>query len=704
MMNDVATKISSSHRERIAVVYVRQSSQYQVANNLESQRRQYDLDARAKDLGFARVQTIDDDLGRSGSGLVERPGFARLVAMVCAGEVGAVLSLEASRLARNGRDWHQLIELCGFSGALVIDAEGVYDPRLSNDRLLLGLKGTMSEFELSLFRQRSEQAIRQKAQRGELQFCLPIGYVWSPSGEIEVDPDERIRTAVQSVFDKFEQLGSARQVLLWFRNTGLLLPVARNGHGASPVVWKLPVYHSILAILTSPLYSGAYAYGRTENRIAMKTSRAEKTRGHRKPRDRWICLIRDNHEAYISWEQYERNMAAIERNTHMRGKMGPTGGRGGRCLLAGLLRCRRCGRMLHVFYTGTKGYAPRYSCQGGNINHGTPRCISFGGLRVDAMVARELLAVASPHGIDAAILASEEAAEGDRTQRKALELALQEARYQATLAERRYQANDPENRLVTATLEVRWNAALERVSAAERALSEADATRTSSVPDKELLMALAADLPRVWNAPGAPMNLKQRIARILLVEAVADVDEQRSEVVLILHWQGGQHSELRIPKNKSGRRIMDATADATEVLESLAGRFSDEAIAATLNRLRLRTGGDHTWTEGRVKFARLRAKLPAFESANKDRSMLTLQQAAKSLGVGVGVVRRLIARNVLPAKQLVPCSPWLISATDLELAEVLAAIKTIKRNQRGPRTIDPDQTNLDLTGFSSGGA
>ena len=182
MMNDVVTKISPAHRERIAVIYVRQSTQYQVANNLESQRRQYDLDARAKELGFTQVRTIDDDLGRSGSGLVDRPGFARLVAMVCAGEVGAVLSLEASRLARNGRDWHQLIELCGFSGALVIDAEGVYDPRLSNDRLLLGLKGTMSEFELILFRQRSEQAIRQKAQRGKLQFCLPVGYVWSPSG------------------------------------------------------------------------------------------------------------------------------------------------------------------------------------------------------------------------------------------------------------------------------------------------------------------------------------------------------------------------------------------------------------------------------------------------------------------------------------------------------------------------------------------
>ena len=257
MSEQVSSKLLPSHLSRRAVVYIRQSSQYQVQHNLESQRRQYDLVAHAKALGFTEVETIDEDLGRSGSGKVDRPGFTRLVSMVCGGEVGAVLALEVSRLARNGRDWHQLIELCGFSGALVIDIEGIYDPRSSNDRLLLGLKGTMSEFELSLFRQRSEQAIRQKAQRGELQFCLPIGYLWTVNGKIERDPDRRIVAAIVSVFTKFEELGSARQVLLWFRGNNMLLPALHKGNVEPRVHWRAPVYHTILAILTNPIYAGA---------------------------------------------------------------------------------------------------------------------------------------------------------------------------------------------------------------------------------------------------------------------------------------------------------------------------------------------------------------------------------------------------------------------------------------------------------------
>ncbi len=358
MSEQVSSKVLPSHLSRRAVVYIRQSSQYQVQHNTESQRRQYDLVAHARSLGFSEVETIDEDLGRSGGGQVDRPGFARLVAMVCVGEVGAVLALEASRLARNGRDWHQLIELCGFTGALVIDIEGVYDPRFSNDRLLLGLKGTMSEFELSLFRQRSEQAIRQKAQRGELQFCLPIGYLWTSTGEIERDPDRRIASAVASVFANFDELGSARQVLLWFVSTRTLLPAMQKGSGVLRVQWRTPCYHAILAILTNPLYAGTYAYGKTEVRLAMNGTRAERSDGHRKPRDRWTALLHDHHEGYISWEQYERNEAIIARNTHMRGKMGPTGGRGGRSLLAGMLRCRRCGRMLHITYSRVASSRP----------------------------------------------------------------------------------------------------------------------------------------------------------------------------------------------------------------------------------------------------------------------------------------------------------------------------------------------------------
>ncbi len=704
MSEQPSAKLLPSHLSRRAVVYVRQSSQYQVQHNTESQRRQYDLAAHARSLGFIDVVTIDEDLGRSGGGQIERPGFSRLVTMVCGGEVGAVFALEASRLARNGRDWHQLIELCGFSGALVIDIEGIYDPRFSNDRLLLGLKGTMSEFELSLFRQRSEQAIRQKAQRGELQFCLPIGYLWASSGEIERHPDRRVVAAIDSVFNKFEELGSARQVLLWFCSNGVLLPAVQKGGGALSVQWKAPGYHAILAILTNPLYAGTYAYGKTEVRLAMNGTRAERSDGHRKPRERWTALLHGHHEPYISWVQFERNEAIIARNTHMRGKMGPTGGRGGRSLLAGMLRCRRCGRMLHVAYSGVKGNVPRYSCQGGNINHGAPRCISFGGLRVDDVIARELLSAIAPEGISAAIRAAEIALQGDQTRKEALVLELEAARYQALLAERRYEASDPENRLVTAELEARWNTALVRASEAQQAVEALTTPGSQELPDREALLQLATDLPQVWNAPTTPMRVKQRIAQILLTEIVVDLDTERHEVVALLHWRGGRHSELHIQRHKRGERAGTKVHDAVAVIETLSGRFADDTIASILNRLRLKTGADNTWTEGRVKSVRHRKQLPAYNPDTRDCSLLTLEQAAKRLSLSPPSVRRLIERKIITATQLVECAPWLIPAAQLSAASVRQAANAMRERRRLPRNVDDSQTNLDFTRVSSGGA
>ena len=698
MSDQLAAKLLPSHLAKRAVIYIRQSSQYQVQYNQESQRRQYDLVAHAKTLGFVDIETIDEDLGRSGSGLVDRPGFARLVAMVCGGGVGAVFALEASRLARNGRDWHQLIELCGFSGTLVVDIEGIYDPRSSNDRLLLGLKGTMSEFELSLFRQRSEQAIRQKAQRGELHFSLPIGFVWSAAGTIERDPDRRIGAAIESVFSKFDELCSARQVLLWFNSNALPLPAVQKGVGERRVQWKVPGYHAILGILTNPLYAGSYAYGKTEVRLAMSGARAERSCGHRRPRERWIALIHDHHEAYISWSQFEHNEAILARNTHMRGKMGPTSGRGGRGLLAGMLRCRRCGRMLRVVYGGRKGNIPRYSCESGNINHGVARCIHFSGLRLDQAVAGELLMAVGSEGIAAAVRAAELVLHGDETRRRALELDLQDARYQASLTERRYEASDPENRLVTAELELRWNAALERVAVAERAINDSVSASLRELPDRDKLMSLAADLPRLWHAPTTPMRLKQRIAEILLVEVLVDVDDH--EVKALLHWRGGRHSELRIPRSRRGVRVSTDVYEATAVIETLAGRFADEVIASILNRLRLKTGTDKTWTEERVKGVRFRKKLPAYNPNAQDKSLLTLDQAAQHLSLSPPSVRRLIDNATITATQLVPCAPWLIPALQLDTPEVQRAADAIRARRKSPQSVHEDQTNLDFTSVS----
>jgi DNA invertase Pin-like site-specific DNA recombinase len=351
-------KLTVDHLRRRALVYIRQSTPDQVLHHQESTRRQYGLVDHAHALGFEQVVAIDEDLGRTGSGLVERPGFQRLVAEVCSGEVGAVLCIEASRLARNGRDWHYLIELCGMAKAVVIDPDGVYDPNLTNDRLLLGLKGTMSEFELSLFRQRSLEARRQKARRGEMQFSLPAGFRWTATGQIEKDPDQRVQQALELVFRKMTELGSVRQVLIWFRQQNLPLPVSTREGGESPVAWKRAVYNNLWVMLTHPVYAGAYAYGRREVRVEIVEDRARKTKGHMKPRSEWTVLIRGHHPGYIAWEQYERNQAMIAANAHMKSDGEPKAGRGGRALLCGLLRCRRCGHMLHTSYACRGGRRP----------------------------------------------------------------------------------------------------------------------------------------------------------------------------------------------------------------------------------------------------------------------------------------------------------------------------------------------------------
>src|SRR6266849_735471 len=394
-------KLNAKRLSRRAIVYIRQSSPGQLIHNQESQRRQYGLVDRARELGFSDVTVIDDDLGRSGSGFEERPGFQRLVAEVCSGEVGAIFCIEASRLARNGRDWHHLIELCGMTDAVVVDPDGVYDPSIINDRLLLGLKGTMSEFELNLLRQRSLEAIRQKAKRGELQFCLPVGFCWTPTGKIEMDPDRRVQQALQLVFTKMTELGSARQVLLWFRHRKMCLPsVDRLGEKA---VWKLPVYNTIWHLLRNPMYAGAYVFGKTEARTKVVNGRARKTIGHFKPQSSWTVLIREHHPGYISWERFERNQEIIASNSNMKSRMLRKSGRGGRSLLPGILRCRRCGRMLRVIYSGTRGTTPRYQCNGAQINHGEDWCISFSGLRVDAAVAQHVLDVISGNAVEAAL-------------------------------------------------------------------------------------------------------------------------------------------------------------------------------------------------------------------------------------------------------------------------------------------------------------
>jgi DNA invertase Pin-like site-specific DNA recombinase len=692
----MSDKIRHTHLERTAYVYVRQSTLHQVRNHLESQRRQYDLQNRARELGFRQVELIDEDLGISGTGSRERPGFGRLLAAVCNSQAGAVLALEASRLARNNRDWHHLIDLCVLTDTLVIDADGVYDPRLLNDRLLLGLKGTMSEFELGLLRQRAQEAFRQKVARGEVLFDVPIGFVRTETNGVEMAVDRQVQEAIRGIFERFHRLGSVRQVLLWYRQEKVpVCTFQRQATGERTVVWKPPVYNRLLAVLTNPIYAGAFAYGRKRTRSQMVDGRARKTAGHPVPIQEWSVLIRDHHPAYITWEQFMRNQKQLADNTTR--YHGSAGGaaKGGTALLAGLLRCARCGRKLHVCYGGNGRAVARYQCRGGNANHGLPMCLSFGGWRVEQAVTSVVLDALQPLGVEAAMKAWEESRQDQDVKTKNLTLALEKARYEADRVRRQYDAVDPANRLVAAELESRWNAALAEV---EEAQKKVEGSRSTQPPlgeiERERLLRLGSDLRETWHHPTASVALKKRILRTVIEEIVVDVDEPNTEIAFRIHWVGGVHSPLRIRKNHTGGHRRTAGGDVVDLVRELVQVCSDKTIASILNRLGHRTGAGNTWTETRVSTLRRERNIAGHQRVAGD-SWLTLADAANELEVSAGVIRRLLERKLLPAKQVVRHAPWIIRREDLQLPGVKNYIDAVHAGKQGPR-LDSNQSTFPL--------
>jgi DNA invertase Pin-like site-specific DNA recombinase len=657
--------------QRKAVVYVRQSTPQQVQSNLESQRRQYELVEVARRRGFASVEVIDDDLGRSASGAVERPGFDRLVAALCAGEVGAVLCLDASRLARNGRDWHHLLELCGLVEARVIDLDGVYDPCRPNDRLLLGMKGSISEFELGIIRSRMYEAARSKARRGELRVSVPIGYTWDRRVGLTLDPDRRLQEVIRLVFSKFRELGSARQVLLWMAAEGIHFPYPTDGRTLTSFEWRPIRYRNVIAILKNPFYAGVYAYGKSEKRTEIVDGRARKSYGHRKPIDTWEVFIKDHHEGYIGWAEFERNQAVLAGNAY--GKVGDTkSGRGGRALVAGLICCARCGRRLTVAYRG-RSPLPVYRCDRPNLQLGQRRCFSFGGKRIDETIVAEMLRAVAPMAIEAAMEAERMLRVEDQDRRRIAEMELSQAQYDASLAERRYAACDPDNRLIAAQLEKAWEGALQRVEACRQRLDALSTPDAGDVhPD---LAGLADDLSAAWKAPATTMRTRQRLVRTLITEIVADVDEKAGEIVLVIHWKGGQHSALRVKKPRSGEHGCSTPEQALAVMRSMAGRWSDQDIAASLNRMGMPTGQGKTWTAHRVGSIRRVNGIHGYLSAEKNGEWLTMRDAAAKLGVSHHQIRKLIAAGVLVSKQIMPDAPHQIRAVDLDSEQVAAALK-----------------------------
>jgi excisionase family DNA binding protein len=657
---------------RKAVVYVRQSTQAQVQTNTESLRRQYELVDLARIQGFRDIEIIDDDLGRSASGMVARPGFERLVAWLCAGEVGAVLCFDASRLARNGRDWHHLLELCGLVEARVIDLEGVYDPCRPNDRLLLGMKGSISEFELGILRTRMIDAARSKAQRGELRISVPIGYTWHRDVGLGFDPDLRLQEVIRLIFVKFGECGSARQVLLRMSAERVHFPRPSDGKRMTTFEWRPVRYRNVISVLKNPFYAGVYAYGKSEKRTELVDGHVRKSYGHGKPIGQWEVMLKDHHEGYIGWAQFERNQELLKANTFGR-VGGAKSGRGGRSLLAGLLTCGRCGRRLPVVYVGKAPGRPMYRCDRPNLMLGLPRCLGFGGSRIDAAIAAELLRAVEPMAIEAALEAERMHMESLNERRRIVELELQQARYDAGLAERRYAACDPDNRLIAAQLEKSWEAALRRVEDCQaRLLAGQRPNEVVAAPD---FTHLATDLAAAWNAPGTSMRSRQRLVRTLITDIIADVDDATREVVLVIHWKGGQHSQLRIKKPKTGEHGCRTPDEALAVMRSMASRWSDDHIAASLNRMGLRTGQGKSWNAKRVGDLRRVHEIRAYRSAEKNGEWLTMREAAAQLGVTAHVIRRLIQGRILPAEQVVPGAPFQIKASDLRSEPVAAAIE-----------------------------
>jgi len=664
------TKITADHQCRTAYVYVRQSTMTQVYNNKESQRRQYGLKERAHQLGWQDVVVIDDDLGRSGGGGVERVGFDRLLTAVGRGEVGAVLAIEASRLARNGRDWHTLLEFCAIVGTLIIDEDGVYDPRLGHYQMVLGLKGAFSVMETSAFRQRGFEARLAMAGRGELFGVVAAGYVVSAEGQLRKDPDRRIQEAIGLVFSKFRELGSVRQVMQWLRRENITLPMPLAGTSPRSGQWRLPTYSRIMGILTNPIYAGVYAYGRSCREARLENGRRRFHYKVRRPHEDWRVMLRDHHEGYIDWKEYEHNLKVISNNATRKGQAAQGPVRSGAALLAGLLRCGHCGRKLRVRY-GQKRQAAYYACQRPSEEDGMHSpCINIGGRRLEQPVSEEILRILAPVGLEAALAAIESGKDCNRDQHRQAELALEAARYQATLARRQYDAVDPDNRLVAAELERRWNEQLVAVQQMEARLAElAESSENPLSPvEQQRLMELGRDIPAVWNHPAASIEIKKRILRAVIREIVVRIEDSRCH--LLIHWQGGDHTSVEAARKLRNcwriTREVDSEEETRALVATLARVMPDHNIAVVLNRLVKRTISGLTWSISRVKAFRYNNGIAQYRDGERlERGDLLLDDVMRELGVCKMSVIRMIHSKRLPAQQVCPGAPYIIRREDM---------------------------------------
>jgi DNA invertase Pin-like site-specific DNA recombinase len=637
-------KVSAAHLERVAVVYVRQSTLAQVRQHSESTQRQYALAEEAQRLGWppARVEVIDDDLGLSGRSADGRSGFRELVGRVCVGEVGAILGLEVSRLARSSADLQRLLELCRLTDTLVIDSDGIYDLQDFNDRLLLGLKGTMSEAELHLLAGRLQGAKRAAAGRGELRFPLPLGYVYDDEGQTVIDPDEQVRAAVADLFAAFEQAGSAYGVVGAFQ--GRRFPRrAYGGAWAGELRWGRLTHSRVLGVLSNPAYAGAYVYGRYRSRRLVDPDGTIRATTVELPRSEWTVVIRDHHPGYIDWDTFLRNEARLQRNRTNAGERPP---REGEALLQGILLCGGCGRQMSTRYQAGRGY---YECAKSRADHvETPRCRSVRSDTLDEAVARRLLEALSPEQVELALAAADEVQQRRARSTRAAELAVQRARYDADRAERAFHACEPEHRLVARSLEQRWETRLAALAEAEQALAQAQAAVAPLPPPAEL-EALCADLPGLWAAPTTSHRDRKRMLRTLIADATLISEPGAKQLRIGIRWQSGAAEQLDVERPARAQDARRTPTAAVEFARHRGPELNNHDLAAELNAAGHRTGTGRAFDLDAVQWLRWRYRIPApppFAAGE-----LSVRDVARRLDVSDGVVYYWITRGQLDARR-----------------------------------------------------
>jgi DNA invertase Pin-like site-specific DNA recombinase len=670
-------KLSRTQLRRTAIVYIRQSSAAQLERNRESTDRQYALVERAVALGWTRdaVRVIDADLGLSGASTTGRSGFGELTEAVALGQVGIVLALEVSRLARNNTDWYRLLDLAGMTNTLLGDGDGLYHPAMFNDRMLLGLKGTMSEAELHVLRARLDGGIRNKAARGELRRALPVGLVWDTTeNQIRPHPDQAVTGILATIFDRFAASGSVRGVWLWLREQGLSFPLVRHGYtgAAQDITWVAPTYHAVHNVLTHPAYAGAYTFGRTRAERCVGEDGTLRTRRRALAQADWEVLITEHHRGFIDWDTYQANQARIGANTRPQAHQPGTGAvREGAALLQGLASCGVCGRKLAVYYDGPHQATPGYYCTGtGQLVEGRgTRHLRVGGVAVDAAVAEAFLAALAPAALQAALAAAEQLADSHDAALDGWRREVERARYSAGKAERRYRAVDPDNRLVARGLEAEWETTLSALAAAQAELARRETARPAALTQAQRadILALGDDLGGVWNAATTTDKDRKQLLHTLLDEINITISRDHTEgrAELLLRWKGGALTDLTVPLKRKPPAIR-TDEDTIALLRRLAVHYPDAKIAGILNRQGRRSARGLSYTASRVQSLRHHWNIDCHQpnENTQDGELLTVADAAAELGLAPSTLHRWLSDGFIAGEQTTPGAPWRIRLTD----------------------------------------